>query len=556
MSFVMNKKILIAVAWPYANGSLHFGHAAALIGGDVLARYHRLRGDHVLFVSGSDCHGTPIAVEADKQGVHPSMIAETYHKEFVETLVKGLLFSYDTYTTTTTENHAQTVQEIFLALYEKELIIKKTEELPYCVLCKRFLPDRYIEGECPKCHFGNARGDQCDNCGELLDPKDLLHSKCKICGTAPEWRESEHFYLKLSVFADDLKKWIEKSTGWRTEAKNFSLTMLEQGLHDRAITRDTEWGITIPIAGYEEKRIYVWFDAVCGYLSASKEWAKTSGNPDAWKDFWQNTQAFHYYVHGKDNILFHTIIWPAMLLGFHKDFHLPDRIYSSAYLTLEKQQFSKSRHHAVWLPDFLKTFDSETLRYVLIANGPETSDADFSWGEYAIKTNKELIGNFGNFINRTLSLIRANFPDGVRVSKDVQDHQKEFLDHVHEIFSLVGTAIEQGNFKEAIRTVCAITDEGNKFINDTAPWVSVKTDAATAAGDLAVAAYAIHCLSILTQPFLPRSAGKIARALEITLSDVWKAPDPIVYIAKEVEPLYKKIEDSEVEYQKSLLGKM
>lgn len=550
----MNEKILIAAAWPYANGSLHFGHVASLIGGDVLARYHRLQGDDVLFVSGSDCHGTPIAVEADKQGVHPSVIAEKYHKEFVDTLVKGLHFSYDTYTTTTTENHAQTVQEIFFALYEKELIYKKTEKLPYCVSCKRFLPDRYIEGECPKCHFENARGDQCDNCGELLDPQELLHPKCKTCGTAPEWRESEHFYLKLSAFADDLKKWIEKSEGWRIEARSFSLTMLQQGLHDRAITRDTEWGIAIPIPGYEGKRIYVWFEAVCGYLSASKEWAQNAGHPDAWKDFWQNTQSFHYYVHGKDNILFHTIIWPAMLLGFSKDFHLPDRIYSSAYLTLEKQQFSKSRHHAVWLPDFLKAFDSETLRYFLIANGPETADADFSWGEYAIKTNKELIGNFGNFINRTLSLIRANFPDGVRLPKELEEYQNVFLEHTRESFSLVGTAIEQGNFKDAIRAVCAVTDEGNKFINDTAPWVSVKTDKEKAASDLSVAAYAIHCLSILAQPFLPRSAEKIAQALGISLSGAWKAPEHILYSVKELEPLYKRIEDSEVEYQKSLLG--
>jgi len=550
----MNKKILIAAAWPYANGSLHFGHVAALIGGDVLARYHRLVGDDVLFVSGSDCHGTPIVVEADKRGVHPSVIAETYHKEFVETLIQGLDFSYDTYTTTTTENHAQTVQEIFLALYAKGLIYAKSEQLPYCTSCKRFLPDRYIEGECPKCHFANARGDQCDNCGELLDPKDLIKPACKICVTAPEWRESEHFYLKLSAFEDDLKKWIAKSESWRVEAKNFSLTMLAQGLHDRAITRDTEWGIAIPLAGYEKKRIYVWFEAVCGYLSASKEWAQGKDTPSAWEDFWKNDNAFHYYVHGKDNILFHTIIWPAMLLGFG-GLHLPDRIYSSAYLTLEKQQFSKSRHWAVWLPDFLKSFDSETLRYLLIANGPETADADFSWNEYAIKTNKELIGNFGNFINRTLSLIRANFPQGVEVSKKLDIDQETFIETVRASFEKVGSAIEAGNFKEAIRACFSVADEGNKFINDTAPWVSVKTDKEKAAGDLAAVAYAIHCLVTLSAPFLPRSSEKIAFALEVNVASTWNAPEQILYTVQEVEPLYKRIEDAQVEYQKSLLGK-
>ncbi len=305
----MNKrKMFIGAAWPYANGSLHLGHVAALLGADILARYFRSKGEEVLFVSGSDCHGTPIAFEADRLRVNPSEIADKYHEEFVESLVKGLQFSYDLYTKTTTENHKEVVQEIFLKLLKEGVIYTKTEELPYCLDCKRFLPDRYIEGECPICHYGSARGDQCDECGSIIDAHDLIRPRCKVCGSVPEWRSSEHFFLRLSVFEQKIKDWIEKSSGWRPNAKNFTLNILKSGLIDRGITRDITWGVPIPLPGYESKSIYVWFEAVCGYLSASKELSKESGNPELWKKFWVDENAVHYYVHGKDNIPFHTII--------------------------------------------------------------------------------------------------------------------------------------------------------------------------------------------------------------------------------------------------------
>ncbi len=551
----MNKKILIAAAWPYANGSLHLGHVAGLIGSDILARYFRLNRDSVLFVSGSDCHGTPIAFEADCQNIHPSVIADKYHNEFTKTLIDGLAFSYDNYTKTTTENHYKVVREIFLKLYHDGHIYTKTEELPYCGNCHRFLPDRYIEGECPTCHFSSARGDQCDDCGSLIDAKQLINPKCKICGSSPEWKQSEHFFLKLTAFQEKLKKWVAESTGWRANAKNFTTELLSQGLIDRAITRDTEWGIPIPLKGYESKRIYVWFEAVCGYLSASKEWAAFIGKTDSWKNFWKNDEAVHYYVHGKDNIPFHAVIWPTILFA-NGGLHLPDRIISSEYLTLERKQFSKSRHWAVWLQAFISEFDSETLRYYLVANGPETSDADFSWKEFQIRTNSELIGNFGNYIHRILSFIQRNFPEGVSFPESPNEKAVEFLKLAKKTFSLTASAVEAGRFREGLRHVIKLAEHGNRYINDAAPWSAIKSDRKKAESDLSVAGHVIKCLAILINPFLPRSSERICIETGLNFSELkWGYTSPILLTVSNPKPLYKRIEEDAVSKQYSLLGK-
>ncbi len=550
-----NRKILIGAAWPYANGSLHLGHAAALLGSDILARYFRLNGDSVLFVSGSDCHGTPIVLEAERLGIHPSEVANKYHEEFVKSLINGLAFSYDTYTKTTTENHYQVVQELFLKLYEAGFIYKKIEELPYCQTCQRFLPDRYIEGECPTCHFASARGDQCDNCGNLMNTRELINPKCKTCSDSPIWKESEHFFLKVSSLEDRLKDWVEASSGWRLNAKNFTTELLKQGFIDRAITRDTEWGIPIPIDGYETKRIYVWFEAVSGYLSASKEWANSIGEKDAWKDFWENDDAIHYYVHGKDNIPFHSIIWPSILLGAG-GLHIPDRIVSSEYLTLEKKQFSKSRHWAVWLPDFLEKFDFETLRYYLVANGPETSDADFSWQEFATRINNELIGTLGNFVYRVMSFINKNFPEGVSFPETLDKESSDFIKLSEETFKTASLAIESGRFREALRIIFNLVEEGNRHINDSAPWKSIKTDPKKAANDLAVSGQIIKCLAILINPFLPNSSQKICSQTGQNFSELkWVYPSTDLLKVSSPEILYKRIEEDDVKEQEELLGK-
>ena len=543
---MQNKRnIFIGAAWPYANGSLHLGHVSALIGSDILARYFRLRGNDVLYVSGSDCHGTPIAFEADRRGVSPAEIADKYHAEFTKTLIEGLGFSYDIFTKTETKNHYQFVQETFLDLYKKGYIYSKETELPYCEKCKKFLPDRYIEGECPHCHFPSARGDQCDECGNLIDPKQLIDSKCKICGNVPIWKNSEHFYLRLSAFQEKILEWIKNSNGWRKNAKNFSLNFVSNGLQDRAITRDITWGVPIPLPGYEKKSIYVWFEAVCGYVSACKELSERVDNNNLWKNFWENEQAIHYYVHGKDNIPFHTIIWPSILFA-KGNLHLPDRIISSEYLTLENKQFSKSRHWAVWLPYFIENYDSETLRYYLIANGPETSDSDFSWKEYQTKTNSELIGHFGNLVYRVLSLINKNFPEGVNFPEKLNAEEKNFLRLTEESFDKVGQAIEAGKLHEGLSSIFRLVEFGNRYLNTTAPWTAIKTDRQQAETSLAVAGHVIKCLSILIIPYLPKTAEKIRSDIDFDSSE-WKYPKPSILIVRNTRPLYKKIEDSQIE---------
>ncbi len=536
-----SKKILVAAGWPYANTQLHLGHVAGLLGADIIARYHRLAGNEVLFVSGSDCYGTPIAIEADKAGAHPSEIIAKHHKKIKHSLVDRLNFSYDIYTTTTTETHHTVVQEIFLKLYHDKIIYAKTEDYPYCNSCNRFLADRYIEGTCSICKFENARGGECDKCGSCLEPNQLLNPKCKTCGTVPQYRPSEHFYLRLSIFQERLREWIEKSSGWRINAKQLAMSLTKQDLPDRAITRDIEWGVPIPLPGYEKKRIYVWFEAVCGYLSASKEYSKLKGDNDYWKKFWTDEAAIHYYVHGKDNIFFHTIIWPSILLGVG-GLHLPDRIISSEFLTLEKHKFSKSRGVGVMLNDFLDDFDVDTLRYYLVTNGPETSDADFTWESYYTKTNSELIGTLANYVHRVLSFVKVHFRAGVEMPSNPSASQAELLNMAKQKFVSVSEAIEQGQFRNGLRQVLDLATLGNVYINNAAPWFSIKKDPVVAAADLAVAGHAIRCLAVLLNPFLPSTSDRINRSLGADIVKEWKYPDEQGTIVHELAPLYTKIE--------------
>lgn len=552
MKISNNKKILVAAAWPYANGTLHLGHVTGLIGADVLARYHRLKGDDVLFVSGSDCYGTPITVEAEKRNVTPKEIANKYHNEFVKTLIDGLKFSYDLYSKTDTENHQKLVQELFLDLYKKEYIYKDTEELPFCEHCSRFLPDRFIEGECPQCGFHDARGDQCDDCGKLMDTKTLINPRCKLCDNTPVWKDSEHFYLKLTAFQDQLKKWVEKSTGWRANAKNFTLGFLEEGLHDRAITRDSQWGVEIPLEGYEGKRIYVWFEAVCGYYTASREWSDNSGNSDAWKAWWENKEAFHYYVHGKDNVPFHTVIWPAIMMGQGK-LNLPNKIISSAYLTLEGKQLSKSRNWAVWIPDFLKSFKSDTLRYYLTANGAENSDIDFSWTDFQNKVNGELIGNYGNLAQRVLAFAKKRFDGKLAFPSLLSEEASHLMKTAEDSFEKTGTAIESGKFREATKIIFQVIDEANKFLSKKEPWKTIKTDPKIAEADLAVAGHAVICSAILLSPFIPDSSNEILSSIGMN-NISWTYPKPKDLKINEFNPLFKRVEDEEVTEQKNKLG--
>lgn len=512
----MNENILVAVAWPYANSRLHLGHVAgAYLPADIFARYHRAKGDKVLMVSGSDQHGTPVTIRAEAEGKTPAEVAEFYHRTFVEDFEK-LGISWDLFTTTRTANHQKIAQEMFLRLYEKGYIYKQSVSQPWCEKCRRFLPDRYVEGTCPLCKSPNARGDQCEQCGKPMNPTELVGARCRTCGTAPDYKESEHFFLKLSAFEQPLLTWLKTKTFWRTNVLNFSTRYLEEGLHDRAITRDIEWGIPVPLPGYPGKRLYVWFEAVIGYLSASIEWAEKSGNPDAWRPFWED-EGHGYYFIGKDNIPFHTIVWPAMEMGNGAKenpesigcLKLPYDVPANEFLTIESQKFSKSRNLAVWVADYFERYDADPLRYLLSANMPETSDTDFSWREFVRRNNDELVATYGNLVQRVLTFTYTRFDGAVPAPGAIDEASRALLDKARDAVDVCDKFLYRCHFRDAIRTAMTLAQEANRYLDDKAPWKAIKTDKEAAATSLYVAIAVISALKTLMYPFIPFSSQKL-----------------------------------------------
>lgn len=392
--------VLIGGAWPYANGSLHIGHIAALLPGDVLARYFRAKGDTVLFVSGSDCHGTPVTIRAKQENKTPEEISDFYHNEFSHCLLR-LGFSYDLYDKTSSEEHKNFVKDFHKKLYNGGFVYEKTTPQAYCTNCHRFLPDRFVKGVCPHCGK-NARGDQCESCGSVLDPENLLKAECSICGSSPESRPSTHLFLALTKLKDQLENYIESHSFWRKNAYELSKRYIREGLQDRSLTRDLDWGIDVPKDGFEGKKIYIWAENVLGYLSACYTLCQRHGLD--FIEFWNSSK--HYYVHGKDNVPFHTIILPALLLSRTDTFFkLPDEIISSEHLTLSGKKISTSDNWAVWIKDILDRYNPDSIRYFLISNGPQKKDTDFTWREFINSHNGELLGAYGNFVNRSLVFI-------------------------------------------------------------------------------------------------------------------------------------------------------
>lgn len=522
----MTKKILIAVAWPYANGPRHIGHVAGFgVPSDIFARYHRLAGNDVLMVSGTDEHGTPITVQADKEGVTPQEIADRYNTVIGDDLY-NLGLSYDLFSRTTTKNHYRITQDLFKTLYKKGYIFKKTTMGAFSPSTGRTLPDRYIDGTCPHCNSDEARGDQCDNCGKQLDPQELINPRSNINGETPEFRDSEHFFLDLTAFADPLRRWMEGQAHWRPNVRNFSINQLDD-LKPRPITRDLEWGIPIPLPEYkdrDDKKIYVWFDAVIGYLSASVEWAAFVGRPEAWREWWQNEQAAHYYFMGKDNIVFHTIIWPSMLIGYGNGMvgnlgggeadplAIPYNVVSSEFLTMEGKKFSSSRGVVIYVNDFLERYDPDALRYYLAAAGPEAQDTDFTWAEFLRRNNDELVATWGNLVNRVLSMAHKNFAI-VPEPGELQAPDKALLDSVEKGFETVGALIEKASFKAALNDVMRLTDEANRYVNDQEPWRLIKEDQGRAATVIYTLLRTIDNLKILFSPVLPFSSQRLHEML-------------------------------------------
>jgi methionyl-tRNA synthetase len=504
------KHILVAVAWPYANGPLHLGHmAGCYLPADIFARYHRLKGNRVLMVSGSDMHGTPIMVTAQQEGAKPEEVALRYHKIITSSL-EEMGISFDLFTHTHTPEHEAVVHEILGRLDEAGFIEPRTTTAPYDPKAGQYLPDRYVEGTCPHCKSTGARGDQCDECGKTLDADELIDPHPKLNPeVALEFRETEHLFFRLSAFREQLLEWLSEGKGhWKSNVLNFTRNWLEEGLVDRAVTRDLEWGVPVPRDGYESKRIYVWFEAVMGYYSASRHWAQLQGAPEEWRKWWDDSEAEHRYFMAKDNIPFHTIIWPAMLLGC--GMQLPHDVPANEYLLLDSAQFSKSRRHAVWIPDYLERYDSEALRYYLAAVMPEQKDANFSWEDYVTRVNTELIGNLGNLLHRVVSFAQKNFPDGLHTDECALP---ELRDRVATAHAKMDAALAACKFKRGLAAMLELSQATNAALNAAAPWKLLKQDRAACEAQLVGFLNVCRALSIMMTPFLPRTGETAWRYL-------------------------------------------
>ncbi|BEP14513.1 methionine--tRNA ligase [Acidothermaceae bacterium B102] len=519
------RTILTAVAWPYANGPRHIGHVAGFgVPSDVFSRYQRMAGNNVLMVSGTDEHGTPILVQADKEGVSPQVLADRYNRVIAEDL-QALGLTYDLFTRTTTRNHYAVVQEMFRTLHKNGYMIEQTTRGAVSPSTGRTLPDRYIEGTCPICGYDGARGDQCDNCGNQLDATELINPHSKINGEVPKFIETEHFFLDLPALAAALGDWLasrQASGLWRPNVLRFSMNLLEE-LRPRAMTRDIDWGVPIPLPGWEEdnsKRLYVWFDAVIGYLSASVEWARRTGDPEAWRQWWTAPDAESYYFMGKDNITFHSQIWPAELLGYdgqgakggepgpYGSLKLPTEVVSSEFLTMEGKKFSSSRNVVIYVREFLERYDADTLRYYLSAAGPENQDTDFTWSEFVRRNNDELVAAWGNLVNRMVSFTAKNV-GSIPAAGELTDVDRTMLAATRDAFPVVGAHLERSRMKFGLNEAMRVIGEANKYLSDEAPWKLRETDPERMKTICHVALQVIDDAKTLVAPFLPNSSQQV-----------------------------------------------
>ena len=548
----MTKSVLTAVAWPYANGSRHIGHVAGFgVPSDVFARYQRMTGANVLMVSGTDEHGTPLLVQAEKEGVTVQELADRYNRQIVHDLA-GLGLSYDLFTRTTTRNHYAVVQELFRGLHDNGYMVKETTMGAISPSTGRTLPDRYIEGTCPICGADGARGDQCDNCGNQLDPADLINPVSKINGETPQFVETEHFLLDLPALADALSAWLKERQDWRPNVLKFSLNLLED-IRPRAMTRDIDWGVPIPIEGWQDnnaKKLYVWFDAVVGYLSASIEWAYRIGEPEAWRTFWTNPDAVSYYFMGKDNITFHSQIWPAELLGYRGEgsregtvgqlgsLELPTEVVSSEYLTMSGSKFSSSKGVVIYVKDFLEEFGADPLRYFIAVAGPENNDTDFTWDEFVRRINNELANGWGNLVNRTVSMAHKNFGE-VPTPGELSDADQAILDLASRTFDEAGDALSHSRFKQGITKIMHVVGEANAYIAEQEPWKLAKdeTQRERLATVLWTALQVVSDCNTMLTPFLPHTAQAVHETLG--RDGVWAALPEVVEVTDDqpVEPV-------------------
>ncbi|WP_129339809.1 methionine--tRNA ligase [Cellulomonas endophytica] len=518
-------RILSAVAWPYANGPRHIGHVAGFgVPSDVFSRYMRMAGHDVLMVSGTDEHGTPILVQAEQEGLTPQALADRYNRVIAEDLTQ-LGLTYDLFTRTTTRNHYAVVQEMFRTVHANGYMVERTTMGAISPSTGRTLPDRYIEGTCPICGYDGARGDQCDNCGNQLDAIDLKNPRSRINGETPRFVESQHFFLDLPAFASALEAWLRTRQDWRPNVLNFSLNLVDD-LRPRAMTRDIDWGIPVPLAGWEEnpaKRLYVWFDAVIGYLSASVEWARRSGDDDAWRAWWNDPEALSYYFMGKDNITFHSQIWPAELMGYdgrgtkggspgvYGELQLPTEVVSSEFLTMEGRKFASSRGIVIYVRDMLARYQPDALRYFIATAGPENQDADFTWADFLRRTNDELVAGWGNLVNRTASMVAKNFGE-IPAAAQRLPVDEALLAQTGAAFDRVGELVRTHRHRAAIAEAMRVVGEANRYVSETEPW-KLTGDRERLGTVLNTAAQAVSDANTLLAPFLPHSAQRVHETL-------------------------------------------
>lgn len=539
-------KVLVAVAWPYAQGPLHLGHiAGAYLPPDIFARYRRAIGDDVLMVSGSDVHGTPITVKADEMGITPQEVVMKYHPEFLA-YWEDLAIQFDLFTTTGTDTHRRVVQGFFMKLLENGYLYKQVSEQYFDEQAQRFLPDRYVDGTCPHCGFEHARGDQCDNCGRTLDPTDLIDPKSKLSGTTPVLRETEHFNWKLSAFNEPMLEWLTTREGWRPHVLNFAVGMVTEGLHDRAFTRDLEWGVPVPVDDLGPgKSIYVWWEAVMGYLSAPQEWAELQGTPDAWKEWWENPDAESYYFVGKDNIPFHAIYWPALIMG-HGGLNLPTDVPANQYVTFGGLKASKSRGVGRPLGWYLDRFEPDALRYALARSLPESNDSDLSDDDIERLVNDELVATWGNLVNRVVSMTTRYFDGTVPAPGELSDIDRSIIEGRQVSLDEVGAMIGSTKLRAGVSRAMKAAQDANAYLSETTPWTTARTDMERTGTSLWVALQLVAAAAMCLYPYLPTTSRTVLVALGVLDADdqvTWHVPEVEVGFALEpLPPLFAKVE--------------
>ena len=549
-------KYIVTSALPYANGKLHIGHlAGAYLPADIYVRFLKLCNENVIYICGTDEHGAPISIKAEAEKKTPQEIVDVYHNS-IKASFDAVHINFDNFSGTSRAVHHDLAQDFFLTLLKNNKINPHMTKQQFCENDKRFLPDRYVEGECPHCLAQKARGDQCDACGKLIDAILLKDPICKLCGNTPIVKETMHWFIDLPSFSKPLRKWLESKENWKDNVKNFILNWIDDGLLERSITRDINWGVPVPLENAAGKVLYVWFDAPIGYISSTIEWS-----PEKWQEYWfdKKTKLVHFI--GKDNIPFHAIIWPALLMGQDKDFVLPWDIPANEYLTLEGEKISTSRDWAIWVEDFVKDFDGDLLRFALAVNAPETKDADFSWKEFQSLVNNCLANVLGNFAHRIFVFAKKSFAGELSLSDDFSKQNDTWWDQ--NIINEIHCAYSEFKVRKAVKLIIDLAREGNRYFDEQKPWQVAKEDPKKAEKILFNCAELLRVISIVFSPIMPKSMKRLrmmfldieqAISPEVFWKDIFNTPKR--FIVNEFEPLFKKIEDNEIEYQmKKLYGK-